>query len=94
MGNDQCVSWRGFVLQLTPGRRTPPLAGKRVREDQKLDGALEVRHRERTIEHAALADRPEPATPQKPSLAERVAEHRGPWKPPEDHPWRQRSPAG
>ena len=94
VGSDQCISWKNRVLQLTPGRRTPPLAGKRVRVNQKLDGTLEVRYGQATIEHTALAQRPEPAAPEKPSLAERVAEHAPQWKPPADHPWRQESLAG
>lgn len=88
VGKDQCIGWAGQVLQLTPGRRSPSLGGKKVEVVVRLDGTLEVRHGRQRIPHTVLAARPKAAVAVR-SLAERVADHAPSWKPPADHPWRR-----
>lgn len=85
-GGDQCLSFQGQVLQLTPGRGTPSLAGKIVTVRQSLDGSVTVQWRGQVIAHRPLAKRP---TTGKPALQQRVAQHQPAWKPPASHPWRQ-----
>lgn len=92
VSKDHCVSWEGRVMQLKVGLGLPSLAGKQVTVRRALDGTVTVRWREHVIEWQALKQRPVRAAPAS-SLAERVASHRGPQKPSDDHPWRQDGPA-
>jgi len=87
VGKDQCVSWRGQVLQLQPSKRMVSLSGKKGMVREGLDGSLTVSWRDRLVEHQVLASRPLPTQPAA-TLLERVSTHRRPWKPPSDHPWR------
>ena len=89
VGNDQCVSWEGQVLQLKPPRRMVSLAGKRVQVIQKLDGTVQVQRDGRKVPHQVLAARPARTPAEQPSLAERVAKHAPPWTPPANHAWRK-----
>ena len=87
VGKDQCVSWRGQVLQLKPSKRMGSLSGKKVTVREGLDGSVTVSWRDRLVEQRVLASRPVPTQPAA-TLVERVSTHRRPWKPPSDHPWR------
>lgn len=84
-GRDQCVSFEGKVLQLAPPRGVGTLSQKKVQVRRRLDGTLEVRWKQQAVEHKALPERPKAPTP---SLAERLAKHQPPYKPPKGHPWR------
>lgn len=93
VGKDQCVSLDGQVLQLQPQRGRPSLAGKSVTLRRSLEGALTVHWGEQVVPHRALAQRPA-AEAVSVTLADRVASHTGPWRPPSHHPWKRGTPAG
>ena len=87
VGQDQCVSFDGRVLQLEPGRSMRCLAGKKVAVERTLDGSLRVIWRGQVVPHRLAAARPAPTGKRRP-LAERVANHQPAWKPPRHHPWK------
>jgi len=87
VGQDQCISWQGQVLQLLPGAKVPSLAGKRVTAQRSLNGQIQVLWRQQVVKHMPLAQRPKPVKSSA-TLAQRVAEHKPPSKPSAEHPWR------
>lgn len=84
-----CVSWRGRCFELL-GRDGSPRRRRRVRVRERLDGTVDLVDMGdgRVLSSRELAIRPVPAEVVKPSLAERVAEHKGPSKPAANHVWR------
>ena len=88
VSKDQCIIWDKRVLQLEPGRGAASLSGKRVQVRRGLDDGLRVLWRDQPVEYRQLPRRPE-AGEDRPTLAERVAGHKGPWMPPANHPWRR-----
>ncbi len=87
VGQDQCVSFAGQVLQLRPERAMRSLAGKQVQVEQTLSGEVRVLWRDQAVPASPLPERPKPAR-RRASAAEHVATHQPAWKPPQHHPWR------
>jgi len=88
VGEDQCVSYEGQVLQLSPSATMGSLADKRVTIERSLEGAIRVLWHGQEVSHKAVKQRPRPAA-DKPTLRERVAKHQPAWKPPPSHPWKR-----
>lgn len=84
-----CVSWRGRCFELL-GRDGSPRRRHRVLVRERLDGTVELVGLAdgRVLESRELATRPVATEVVKPSLAERVAAHKGPTKPADNHLWR------
>ena len=90
VGQDQCVSYQGQILQLRPALGAASLAGKQVAVETTLEGKLQVRWKSGLVAHQRLPQRP-PASGVRPSLRQRLA-GRGPaYKPAATHPWRGRA---
>jgi len=84
-----CVSWQGRCFELL-GPDATPRRRREVMVRQRLDGVVQLTtlDHQRVLASRERATRPTPQPPAPPSLAERVAEHCGPHKPGESHPWR------
>jgi len=84
-----CVSWQGRCFELL-GTDATPRRRREVMVRQRLDGMVQLT----TLDHRRVLASREQASdaaahrPAPPTLAERVAKHRGPHKPEASHPWR------
>jgi hypothetical protein len=85
-----CVSWQGRCLELL-GADAAPRRRREVLVRQRLDGQVELLalDAKRLLQSRELLHRPSPPAVAKASLAERLAEHATPPRPPDDHPWRK-----
>jgi len=91
-----CVSWRGERYELT-GADATPRRRREVTVRQQLDGQVDLLDATtgKTLSHRLCPAQPETRDDQAtdpPTLAQRVAPHKGPAKPARDHPW-NKSPA-
>src|SRR5205085_31324 len=75
---DYTLRWDGKLYEIERKAVTPGLRGAHVRVEQRLDGMVAVRHRDRylPVEECALADRPKAAA-RKPRAPKRRATKRG-----------------
>ena len=94
VGRDYCVRYQNRFWQLTGTDANRGLAGGRVTVCQHLDGRITLRWRGRELTGQALPQRPAAPPRPQPTLAQRVAQQAGPWKPPATHAWRQPLLAG
>ncbi|MCA1709730.1 MAG: ISNCY family transposase, partial [Actinobacteria bacterium] len=90
---DQCVSYEGRVLQLSPARAMGSLADKRLTIEHSLEGIVRVLWHGKAVEHKVVTRHPGPTTP-KLTLRARVARHQPMWKPPAHHPWKRQRVGG
>jgi transposase len=76
---DYTLRWGGKLYQIERRAVTSGLRGADVRVEQRLDGSLAVRHRERylPIEECAPADRPTPERPKAKAAQKRRSGRRG-----------------
>ena len=91
VGQDQCLSHEGRVLQLRPPRTGPSLAGKQVAVEKTLTGQVRVRWQGQVVAHQVVPASPR-RVPTRPALVERLAQRGQAYKPPADHPWRTPAP--
>lgn len=77
--SDYTLRWNGKLYQIERRAITTGLRGAQVRVEQRLDGSLAVRHRERylPVKECAAADRPKTARPKKKPATARPSTRRG-----------------
>jgi transposase len=85
-----CVSWQGRCFELI-GPDAMPRRRRQAMVRQRLDGRVELLDATdgRVLQSRERSERPTLPTQAKPSLAERVATHAPPSKPPATHVWRK-----
>jgi hypothetical protein len=66
IGNDYTLRWEGRTYQIARADIKAGLRGARVRMEQRLDGTLAVRFRERYLQVTCCSPRPTPSRPPAP----------------------------
>jgi transposase len=93
VAQDYTVQFRGQTFQIEAGEIAGGLRGTRVVVEERLDGSLRLRWRDRYLRHRRiLGATPAPLREGGPSLGLRPRSgppSRKPWVPPPDHPWKR-----
>lgn len=77
--NDYTLRWDGKLYQIERQEITPGLRGANVRVEQRLDGSVAVRHRERylRVEECITAEKPKASTATNEAKPHRTSRRRG-----------------
>lgn len=91
--NDYTIQFQRSRYQIAPESVMAGLRGAKVIVEQRLDGQIQVRFKERYLQISALPQQPAKAHANHTASARKSAKSkrtsRAPYKPPADHPWRR-----